>query len=232
MPLDLHIGPAPGPPPAPDPGHADAYIKEYYFLQDLLNKQSADCLEIKKWSVSAASAAAVIGGIAGASPRAEAIVIAVAALGFWLTETTTRVSQWSFVRVIRDLEEAHPNGPRVSHRWARYYGGTDADHTRAGTKAVSTPSGERDRFFYHMGRRSTMLPHSVVAAAALLMLGFALGGAFDKPPEKPSKPTQVSGALTVRLDGAAGVALVAPLEPSRGGLNGSPRIPRGDIRTR
>jgi len=65
-----------------------------------------------------------------------------------------------------------------------------------------------------------------------MMLGFALGGAFDKPPEKPSKPTQVSGALTVRLDGAAGAALVAPLEPSRGGLNGSPRIPRGDIRTR
>lgn len=141
--------------------------KEYYFLQEIVSGINKDCLEIKKWSVTAASAAAVVGQVGLSNMEPILLIIAILALVFWLTETVWRVNQWAFIRRIRELEAKNPNGPRISSRWSRFYLGS-------GSKEYiwNRPDGEASlgNSFRHFWKARTFFPHLVILVAALFFL--------------------------------------------------------------
>lgn len=180
----------------------DEPSKEYYFLESLVNNANADCLEVKKWSVTAATAVAVIGQVAGISAYIDLLIIVMLALAFWLTETRTRMTQWSFIRRIQQLETLHPGGPQISHSWTRFYFGRAAwKKMRAAAKPEwDDDEGEAQRFWHHFRTSSTMLPHVLVllvaVAAAALLFGYRQYG--PQSADKPQKEA-LSGDVTVHL---------------------------------
>lgn len=185
-----------------EPAPSEEPSKEYYFLESLVNNANADCLEVKKWSVTAATAVAVIGQVAGISAYIELAIIAILAVAFWLTEARTRMTQWSFIRRIQQLETLHPDGPQISHSWTRFYFGRQAfDELRAAkTPEWDNDVGEAKRLGHHFWTSSTMLPHAfVLLVAVVAAIGlFAWRQYGPEPAEKPQKEA-LSGDVTVHL---------------------------------
>ncbi len=148
--------------PPVDCGKPDSQeFKEYYFVQDIISKFNSDCLTIKQWSVTSASVVAVVGQAAFPALIPVALVVAILACSFWVTETVWRRNQSAFIHYVRELETATPGGPQVSHNWSKFYLKSDGK-----TLPLSWP--------VVMIMPQTCLPHVIILAIALLVLGLLL----------------------------------------------------------
>ena len=188
-------------PTDPAAAAAAAREKEYYFIEELISSINSDCLEIKKWSVTTASAVAVAGQLTGTSVTVQLLIIASLALAFWLTETQWRINQWSFIRRVQELEAADRAGPQVSSGWVRHYRGK-AFYDRYLAKPAEhwlDPRGESElgRRISHFFELRTSLPHIlVVAIAGTALVYFTLWVTPEAP--KPALQ-QLSGSVSVEL---------------------------------
>lgn len=148
--------------------------REYYFLEDLISRFNSDCLEIKKWSVTSASAVAVAGQFGGTPPAVQLSIIAALAIAFWVTETLWRVNQWAFIRRVQQME-AVGDVPQVSSSWTRFYlGKVKYDVLKAdAAKWWDMAPGETSpgRVLSHFLQLRTSLPHGLITllAAGLLI---------------------------------------------------------------
>ena len=171
---------------------ADPY-REYYFVEQIVTDINKDCLEIKKWSVTAASAIAVVGQVGPLDFVLVLPIIALLALIFWITEAVWRINQWAFIRHIRELEAKVPEGPQISTRWGRFYFGE-----ASATGDYAEGEWSRKRAWTHFWAPRTALPHIIIVALALgLMLFDWTVGLVSAPP--PAKPQRIEGSLDVRL---------------------------------
>lgn len=180
----------------PPPAAEKPDWQEYYFTQQLVTGFNSDCLEVKKWSVTAASGIAVLGTAAEVHLPAVFAIVATSALAFWITETVWRMNQWAFVRSIRRLEEDnanHPGYPQVSTRWAGFWGqAAGSGDGSEGTLAAGL------RHF--IGAR-TMLPHAFVFGASALGLVLSGLGLVDLTGRnEPPKPTEVHAVVSGSLE--------------------------------
>lgn len=172
--------------------------KEYFVLQDIVTGINKDCLEIKKWSVTTASIAAVVGQVGLKNIVPVLIVIVVLAIGFWITETIWRMNQWAFIRRIRELED-QAGAPGISSGWRRFYVGGTAAATESNYEEGEATFG---RAWGHFWAWRTCLPHAfLVLAAAGFLLAHAVGLLALTPDSAGPQPQQIEGKLDVQLRG-------------------------------
>lgn len=140
----------------------EAWHYEYYHLQGIVTSYNKDCLAIKNWSVTVASAA--IGYAYVESKPMLLIVAAASATAFLLTEAYWRANQMVFLKIIRKLERDIETGnakpsPHISTSWVSHWKeenyGNDLGHVLRAAVTVRAA-----------------LPHGLIILAALLLYNF------------------------------------------------------------
>jgi hypothetical protein len=177
--------------------------KEYYYVEDLVTSFNKDCLDIKKWSVGAASIVAVIGqGQLSYLPLVLETIVALALI-FWVTETIWRMNQWAFIRYLRDLEDGScRDKPGISHGWSKYYLGADEARKKwIRNFFIADREGSVRGALKHFVTPRTALPHLLIVVAALAALPASVR--WSHPSAAAKEPQRVEGKLDVRLEGDA-----------------------------
>lgn len=132
-------------------------LKEYYFIEDLIDRFDHRSLMIKSWSVTFTSA--VFAASLLNTSYLIALVASVAALAFWYLEALWKYFQIALSdRVLKlevDIREGNYEyeGPRIAQSFKSYFA--------------------KDKSLFHMPRtlryRNVMLPHILIAIGGVFL---------------------------------------------------------------
>jgi hypothetical protein len=158
--------------------HYDLIAQEYLQLQKVVEDYDLRAITIKAWSVTFSAA-----GLSAAYLQGKAVLLLVAGLSavvFWIVEALWKTNQQAYYPRIREIETYFRTaGTKEAPLITPFKIGTAwSYHFRA--------KGGYRRAFKIMWWPHVALPHVVVLAASLLLLGLSLSGGFWEVDTDPS----------------------------------------------